>query len=215
MGSEAVRKLSKELQVRKQLDYDIDGEDGDILNCKISDEPSPPSTAFTTGEAAAVEDSFATVWVQASHLVNPGFAPGLFATIEPERLRACCSHQKLGALDFELEDGHEEAASQRSCQPRPRTWLVKRHHRIGAGRPRAPSKIGPTPVTSKNKARFRPKQDRRSRLVRLGYCATEAHSWARGGASASAAAMTSLLWNAQTGEARAVAAAPARQQCVV
>ena len=57
--------------------------------------------------------------------------------------------------------------------------------------------------------------------VRLGYCATEAHSWARGGASASAAAMTSLLWNAQTGEARAVAAeraaaaAPARQLCAV
>ena len=47
--------------------------------------------------------------------------------------------------------------------------------------------------------------------VRLGYCATEAHSWARGGASESAAAMTSLLWNALTGEARAVAAAPARQ----
>ncbi|KAG0424598.1 hypothetical protein HPB47_028193 [Ixodes persulcatus] len=39
-----------------------------------------------------------------------------------------------------------------------------------------------------------------------GYCATEAHSWARGGASASAAAMTSLLWNAQTAEARAAAA---------
>ncbi|CAN7947631.1 unnamed protein product, partial [Ixodes hexagonus] len=37
----------------------------------------------------------------------------------------------------------------------------------------------------------------------LGYCATEAHGWARGGASASAAAMTSLLWNAQTGEAPA------------
>uniref|UniRef100_A0A6B0UQH9 Uncharacterized protein n=1 Tax=Ixodes ricinus TaxID=34613 RepID=A0A6B0UQH9_IXORI len=35
--------------------------------------------------------------------------------------------------------------------------------------------------------------------VRLGYCATEADSWARGGASASAAAMTSLLWNVQTG----------------
>ncbi|KAG0432851.1 hypothetical protein HPB47_020453, partial [Ixodes persulcatus] len=57
--------------------------------------------------------------------------------------------------------------------------------------------------------------------VRLGYCATEAHSWARGGASASAAAMTSLLWNAQTGEAgaaaaeRATAAAPARQLCAV
>ncbi|KAG0423810.1 hypothetical protein HPB47_000420 [Ixodes persulcatus] len=56
--------------------------------------------------------------------------------------------------------------------------------------------------------------------VRLGYCATEAHSWARGGASASAAAMTSL-WNAQTGEAhalaaeRAEAAAPARQLCAV
>ncbi|CAN8028171.1 unnamed protein product [Ixodes persulcatus] len=49
--------------------------------------------------------------------------------------------------------------------------------------------------------------------VRLGYCATEAHSWARGGASASAAAMTSLLWNAQTGEARASAAALARQLC--
>ncbi|KAG0418305.1 hypothetical protein HPB47_004944 [Ixodes persulcatus] len=47
---------------------------------------------------------------------------GLFATIEPERRRACCSHQKLGALDFELEDGHEGAASQHSCQPRPRTW---------------------------------------------------------------------------------------------
>ncbi|KAG0422310.1 hypothetical protein HPB47_001856 [Ixodes persulcatus] len=45
--------------------------------------------------------------------------------------------------------------------------------------------------------------------VRLRYCATEAHSWARGGASASAAAMTSLLWNAQTGEARVVAAEPA------
>ncbi|KAG0424986.1 hypothetical protein HPB47_027829 [Ixodes persulcatus] len=46
-----------------------------------------------------------------------------------------------------------------------------------------------------------------------------AHSWARGGASASAAAMTSLLWNAQTGEARAVAAqcavALARQLCAV
>ncbi|KAG0422965.1 hypothetical protein HPB47_001251 [Ixodes persulcatus] len=55
--------------------------------------------------------------------------------------------------------------------------------------------------------------------VRLGYCATEAHSWARGGASASAAAMTLLLWNAQTAEARAAvaeraaAAAPARQRC--
>ncbi|KAG0419098.1 hypothetical protein HPB47_004390 [Ixodes persulcatus] len=51
---------------------------------------------------------------------------------------------------------------------------------------------------------------------RLGYFATEAHSWARGGASASAAAMTSLLWNAQTGEAaaeRMAAAAPARQLC--
>ncbi|KAG0440382.1 hypothetical protein HPB47_016304 [Ixodes persulcatus] len=48
--------------------------------------------------------------------------------------------------------------------------------------------------------------------VRLGYCATEAHSWARGGASVSVAAMTSLLWNAQTTEAR-VAAAPARQLC--
>ncbi|CAN7985745.1 unnamed protein product [Ixodes pacificus] len=42
--------------------------------------------------------------------------------------------------------------------------------------------------------------------VRLGYCATEAHSWARGGASASAAAMTSLLWKAQTGEISAAAA---------
>ncbi|KAG0414915.1 hypothetical protein HPB47_007913 [Ixodes persulcatus] len=51
---------------------------------------------------------------QASNLVNPGFAPGLFTTIEPERRRACCSHQKLGALDFGLEDGHEGAASQRS-----------------------------------------------------------------------------------------------------
>ncbi|KAG0411718.1 hypothetical protein HPB47_011167 [Ixodes persulcatus] len=91
-------------------------------------------------------------------------AVGLFTTIEPERRRACCSHQKLGALDFELEDGHEGAASQRSCQPRPRTWLVKRHHRTGAGQPRAPRKLGPTPVTSKNKAWFRPKQDRRSRL---------------------------------------------------
>ncbi|KAG0422164.1 hypothetical protein HPB47_001994 [Ixodes persulcatus] len=101
---------------------------------------------------------------QASNLVNPGFAPGLFTTIEPERRRACCSHQKLGALDFELEAGHEGAASQRSCQPRPRSWSVKRHHRIGAGRPRAPSKLGPTPVTSKNKAWFRPKQDRRARL---------------------------------------------------
>ncbi|KAM7314056.1 hypothetical protein ISCGN_003841 [Ixodes scapularis] len=39
--------------------------------------------------------------------------------------------------------------------------------------------------------------------VRLGYCGTEADSWARGGASASAAAMTFLLWNLQTGEARA------------
>ncbi|KAG0423743.1 hypothetical protein HPB47_000529, partial [Ixodes persulcatus] len=48
--------------------------------------------------------------------------------------------------------------------------------------------------------------------VRLGYCATEAHSSARGGASASAAAMASLLWNAQTAEARA-AVAPARQLC--
>ncbi|KAG0411235.1 hypothetical protein HPB47_011633 [Ixodes persulcatus] len=54
-------------------------------------------------------------------------------------------------------------------------------------------------------------------LVRLGYCATEAHGWARGGASASAAAMTSLLWNAQTGEAgeAGAAAAPARQLCAV
>ncbi|KAM7292622.1 hypothetical protein ISCGN_025760 [Ixodes scapularis] len=57
--------------------------------------------------------------------------------------------------------------------------------------------------------------------VRLGYCATEAHSWARGGTSASAAAMTSLLWNAKTGEVRAVAeepaaaAAPVRQLCAV
>ncbi|KAG0415020.1 hypothetical protein HPB47_007825 [Ixodes persulcatus] len=42
---------------------------------------------------------------------------------------------------------------------------------------------------------------RRRCCVRIGYCAMEAHSWARGGASASAAAMTSLLWNAQTGEA--------------
>ncbi|KAG0428961.1 hypothetical protein HPB47_024102 [Ixodes persulcatus] len=55
----------------------------------------------------------------------------------------------------------------------------------------------------------------------LGYCATEVHSWARGGASASAAAMTSLLWNVQTGEALVVvvepaaAAAPARQLCAV
>ncbi|KAG0412272.1 hypothetical protein HPB47_010594 [Ixodes persulcatus] len=48
--------------------------------------------------------------------------------------------------------------------------------------------------------------------VRLGYCVTEAHSWARGGTSASAAAMTSL-WNAQTAEARAAAAAPARHPC--
>ncbi|KAM7304584.1 hypothetical protein ISCGN_014484 [Ixodes scapularis] len=47
--------------------------------------------------------------------------------------------------------------------------------------------------------------------VRFGNCATEAHSWARGGPSASAAAMTSLLWNTQTGEARSAAAAPARQ----
>ncbi|KAM7305367.1 hypothetical protein ISCGN_015264 [Ixodes scapularis] len=45
--------------------------------------------------------------------------------------------------------------------------------------------------------------------VRLGYCATEAHSWARSGASASAAAMTSLLWNAKTGEAGGVGAAAA------
>ncbi|KAM7295532.1 hypothetical protein ISCGN_025032 [Ixodes scapularis] len=51
--------------------------------------------------------------------------------------------------------------------------------------------------------------------VRLGYCATEAHSWARGGISESAAAMTSLLWNAATGEAGAAAAAPARQLCAV
>ncbi|KAG0423379.1 hypothetical protein HPB47_000841 [Ixodes persulcatus] len=57
--------------------------------------------------------------------------------------------------------------------------------------------------------------------ARLGYCATEAQGWARGGASASAAAMTTLLWNAETGEARAVAAepaaaaAPARQLCAV
>ncbi|KAM7292154.1 hypothetical protein ISCGN_025400 [Ixodes scapularis] len=51
--------------------------------------------------------------------------------------------------------------------------------------------------------------------VRLGYCATEAHSWARGGASASAAAMTSLLWNAQTGEAGVATAASARQLCAV
>ncbi|KAG0425090.1 hypothetical protein HPB47_027720 [Ixodes persulcatus] len=56
-------------------------------------------------------------------------------------------------------------------------------------------------------------------FVRLCYCATEALSWARGGASASAASMTSLLWNAQTGEACAVAAeraaavALARQLC--
>ncbi|KAG0431086.1 hypothetical protein HPB47_022112 [Ixodes persulcatus] len=49
--------------------------------------------------------------------------------------------------------------------------------------------------------------------VRLGYCATEAHSWARDGASASTAAMTSLPWNAQTAEARAAGAAPARQLC--
>lgn len=34
---------------------------------------------------------------------------------------------------------------------------------------------------------------------RLGYCATETHSWAHGDASASAAAMTSLFWNAQAG----------------
>ncbi|EEC01794.1 hypothetical protein IscW_ISCW015860 [Ixodes scapularis] len=51
--------------------------------------------------------------------------------------------------------------------------------------------------------------------VRLGYCATEAHSWARGGASASAAAMTSLLWNAQTGEVGVTAAALARQLCAM
>ncbi|KAG0416803.1 hypothetical protein HPB47_006117 [Ixodes persulcatus] len=49
--------------------------------------------------------------------------------------------------------------------------------------------------------------------VRLGDCATEAHSWARGGASAPAAAMTSLLRNAQSAEARAAAAAPARLLC--
>ncbi|KAG0419836.1 hypothetical protein HPB47_003849 [Ixodes persulcatus] len=57
--------------------------------------------------------------------------------------------------------------------------------------------------------------------VILGYCATDADTWARGGASASAAAMTSLLWNVQTGEARAVpaeraaAASPAHQLCAV
>lgn len=31
MGSETVRKLGKDLQVKKQLDYDDDGEDDDIL----------------------------------------------------------------------------------------------------------------------------------------------------------------------------------------
>ncbi|KAG0439749.1 hypothetical protein HPB47_016542 [Ixodes persulcatus] len=51
--------------------------------------------------------------------------------------------------------------------------------------------------------------------VRLGYCATKAHSWARGGASASAAATMSLLWNGQTAEARAAAVAPARQLCAM
>lgn len=59
------------------------------------------------------------------------------------------------------------------------------------------------------------------RSVRLGYCATEAHSWVRTGTSAAAVAMTSLLWNAQNGDARAEAAeraavaAPGRQLCVV
>ncbi|KAG0412448.1 hypothetical protein HPB47_010421, partial [Ixodes persulcatus] len=104
---------------------------------------------------SAVKPSEMLALTMALHLVNPGSAPGPFATIEPERRHACCSHHKLGALDSELEDGHEGAASQ---QPRPRTWLVKRHHRTVSGWPRAPSKLGHTPMTSKNKALFRPKQ---------------------------------------------------------
>ncbi|KAG0428833.1 hypothetical protein HPB47_024209 [Ixodes persulcatus] len=76
---------------------------------------------------------------------------------------------------------------------------------------------GLTPTQVGNWFKNRRQRDRAAAAknsVRLGYCATEAHSWARGGASASAAAMTALLWNAQTGEARA-AAAPARQLCAV
>ncbi|KAG0424867.1 hypothetical protein HPB47_027934 [Ixodes persulcatus] len=77
-------------------------------------------------------------------------------------------------------------------------------HKSGASRPPTQQQLPEAP---------------KQQPARLGYCATEAHSWARGGASASAAATTSLLWNAQTAEARAAAAeraaaaAPARQLC--